>query len=455
MAAVKKKIEGKTLILLYDGACWHGGIPHSDGTWERMREEVPKLGNLPESPLHWGLEGGALHVRVAVPAELFDMEGEPGSDLTLLSPAELYETLCYELSDPSGMEPDEIVPAVAGGRALKLGSEEERLVGAALRRDAVTAMNELCEHHGLRFDGITSLQGLLLATHSRERASAREGLLFLGSRESFVCGVANGEHHHTVRTVPGSCPSAGELAEAARRLERRIKPLLNNPLHLIVPADTDCAVETWVNGLAQDAVRCSTLYDLCPAMMQLLADAPSHMLEGPVGMAGLPPKVRDDKFTGGIICGSAILLTVLVLGAMWGGKEWQKHSIEKLKGQVAALERTQKSAAAEFESVESELNRTKRLYASLNAAPPIMSRHFTDIIVALSTTLPKYSRITSVIQESNCTRITGATLWPQEVSGFLIALQGALSESNLRVIPMTMTPTKGSDETFFEMEIRQ
>ena len=126
MATGKIKTEGKTLVLLYDGACWHGGVPQSDGSWERMREEVSALDNLPESLLHWGLEHGALHVRVAVPAELYDLDGDPESDLTLLNPAELYQTLCYELAEPSGLEPEELVPSVASAKALKLGPEAER-----------------------------------------------------------------------------------------------------------------------------------------------------------------------------------------------------------------------------------------------------------------------------------------------------------------------------------------
>ena len=454
MATSKKKMDGKTLVLLYDGTCWHGGLSQADGSWERMREEVPTLGNLPEPLLHWGLDGGALRVRVAVPAELFDLESEPGGDLTLLNPAELYQTLCYELSEPSGMEPEEIVPAATTSRELNMGADEGRIIGAALSLDAVRDMNELSEHHGLVFDGITSLQGLLLAAHSKDRDDPKEGLLFFGPKNAFVCGVPVREHRYSIRSVSGGCSSVGGAEDAVRRLERRLQSYMDNPLHLVVPVDSDPTVEKIVGDLAHDEVRCSSFHDLCPCLMELLTGASHYMLEGPVALVGLPPRVRDDKFTGGVICGSSILATVLVLGAMWGTKVWQKHSIETLKADIKALEMAQQSAASTFESVDSQIKSIRKLHTSLSQMPEKVSAHFTEIMLALSQTLPQYSRITSVVQDADCTRITGSTLWPQEVSGFSVALQNALNDSKLRVIPMAMTPSKDGSETLFEMEVR-
>jgi Tfp pilus assembly protein PilN len=188
--------------------------------------------------------------------------------------------------------------------------------------------------------------------------------------------------------------------------------------------------------------------------MPCLPDAPHYMLEGPVGLAGLPPKVRDDKFTGGVICGAALLLTVLALGGMWGGKAWQKHSIEQLKVQIQMLEQAQSSAQSTLDNMDNQIKRSKKLYASLSSMPPKVTRSYTEILLALSETLPQYSRIESVVQEKDRTRITGTTLWSQEVSGFSVALQEALVDTQLRVVPMTMTPGEKAGETLFEMEVR-
>ena len=150
----------------------------------------------------------------------------------------------------------------------------------------------------------------------------------------------------------------------------------------------------------------------------------------------------------------AILATVLALGGLWGGKAWQKHSLEELKAEIRALETAQNSAKSAYDNVQNEINRVKRLHGSLSMNPDKVSGHFTDILSALSRTLPKYSRIESVRQEPGCTRIAGATMWPQEVSGFAVNLQESLRDAGLRVVPLAMKPADDSSETLFEMEVR-
>jgi hypothetical protein len=454
MATGKKKKEAKTLILLFDGECWYGGVPHSDGTWEQLREPAAKAAGLPESLLHWGLNSGALRVRVALPAEPVELELDEELDPLLLNPAELYLLLCDELAEKSGMEPEEIAPSAASFPLLAMGPDENRLMAAVFERERIHDYHEQCEHHGLKFDGLASLPGLMLALHARTRSDPKEGLFFFGRKQAFIAGIPGGEHLFSCRPVPAGLPTGPQANEGIRRLARRIKSFLANPLHLIVPDGSVRAAEECVRAVQECTLHAEEFSALCTRWMQMLAEAAPHLLEGPVGLTGLPPKVKDAKYTGGVICGGAILLTLLVLGGLWGGKAWQKHSLEKLKADIAALESAQKSAESAYHSVQDEINRVRRLYASLSAAPPKVSRHFSDIALALSRTLPKYSRITSVVQEKESTRIIGATQWPQEISRFSVDLQEALRSFGLRVVPLDMKPSADTSETLFEMEIR-
>jgi hypothetical protein len=450
----EKKTSGKTVILLFDGECWHGGLPHSDGTWEQMHEPAAKSTELPESLLHWGLNSGALRVRVALPADPIELELDVETDPLLLNPAELYLLLCDELAEKTGMDSEDIAPSAASFPSLAMGPDENRLLAAAFDRARILDYHEQCEHHGLKFDGLASFPGVALALHARTRMDPKEGLFFFGRKQAFIAGVPQQEHLFSCRPVPAGIPDTASADVNDRRLARRIKSFLSHPLCLIVPNGSARSAEECVRSVQDCTLRTEEFSDLCTRWMQCLADAAPHLLDGPVGLVGLPPKVKDAKYTGGVICGGAIVLTLLVVGSLWAGKARQKYSLEKLKADITALESAQKSAESAYNSVQDELNRVRRLYGSLSSAPPKVSRNFSDIAMALSRTLPKYSRITSVVQGKDFTRISGSTQWAQEVSRFSVDLQEELRPFGLRVVPMDMKPSADTSETLFEMEIR-
>lgn len=451
----KKKADGKkTLVMLHDGVHWHAGIQCSDGSWTQKQEAASKVTVLPDSMLEWAVANGALLVRVALPAELHEFSTET-SGLLVLNEAEIYQSLAFELAEKTGMEAEELAPSIAPCNALGMGTDANFLIGTAFERELLFGYSESCRYFGLKFEGTAALQSLALAAHADNKASDRESLLFLGEKESFAVGFAGDERTMSFRAIPMSCPGAVRSADYDRRLERRIKPYLGQALHLVAPGEglehaVSCLTELGVT----DGLRSSPFGEHRTEWMGLLAGASRHILHGPIGLIGLPPKVRDEKFTGGIICAATMAITLLVLGSLWGVKFLQKIKLEKLHADIQALEQAQSSAKSGFEAVNKELKNVRRLHGSLSKVPAKVDGHFTEILTALADTLPQYSKITSVVQTNDVTLITGSTIWAQEVSDCSMAIQKKLQPLRLRVVPKSMKPDPETDVSVFTMEVK-
>ena len=452
MKTKRKRSGRKTLTLLHDGLHWHAGMRKADGSWTQMQEDAPKVDFLPENILEWAAENGAELVRVALPAELHEFEHDLNS-LIVLSDGEIYRTLAAELADKTGMDSEETAPSVAPCSALGMGSEEHRLIGAAFELELVREFDESCRRCGMRFDGLTSLQGLALAAHTTQKNEERESLLFLGEKESFVVGFADHEHQISFRAIPMTCPGAQRSDDYDRRLERRIKPYLHHPIHLITPSTGTVHAEHCLHDLGAKTLRTSGFNQHRTEWMDLLTKAPRHLLDGAVALIDLPPRVKDEKYTGGIICAATIALTVLSLGTLWTLKHLEQKRLTEQKAAIQNLEQTQNSAKSAFNSVDSELKRVRSLYSLLSVSPPKTQMAYTEILTALADALPRYTRVISVTQNAGKTTISGTTAWSLEVHDLSLKLQHSLEAHNLRVVPKTMRPDPDSDETLFTLEV--
>ena len=453
MKIKRKRRARKILVLLHDGLHWHAGMQKSNGQWTQMQEDAPKVDFLPDSILEWAAENGAELVRVALPAELHEFEHDV-KNLIVLNDGEIYRTLAEELAERTGMDSDETAPSVGPCSALGMGSEEHRLIGAAFELELVREFDESCRRCGMRFDGLTSLQGLALAAHTTQKNEERESLLFLGEKESFVVGFADHEHQISFRAIPMTCPGVLRSDDYDRRLERRIKPYLSRPIHLIAPSSKTVHAEHCLHDLGAETHRTSGFNQHRTEWMEMLADSSHHLLESPIPLIGLPPKVKDEKYTGGIICASTIALSILSLGTLWTLKHLEQKRLTEQKAAIQNLEQAQNSAKSAFNSVDSELKRVRSLYSLLSVSPPKTQMAYTEILTALADALPRYTRVTSVTQNAGKTTISGTTAWSLEVHDLSLKLQHSLEAHNLRVVPKAMTPDPKSDETVFTLEVQ-
>ncbi|MDD2597688.1 MAG: hypothetical protein PHO37_00480 [Kiritimatiellae bacterium] len=448
----KIRVGGRVLILIHDGSQWRAGIRMASGRWEMRKDKLSSFAALPDSMLEWAVNQGALSVRLAIPAELHQFEMDT-ADFLVLKPNEVYQMLSYELAERGGGEVDNIAPAVVSAVELEIDSDPNHLIGGAIARSLIADFHDTLHQYGMRLEGVSSLQGVLLAYHARTRLDYRESILFFGEKESFICCLAQEERHAIYRSIPVGYPKESPSEEYTRRIERRIRSYAGNRMNIIAISGALENCSDSVTPMVEREVRATPLKQVLPELMALMGGARHHLLEGAVALTNLPPKVKDDKYTGGVICFWSILLTTLILGAMLGVKTAQRGALTKLRADISTLEGRQASAKAAFDLVAGEIETLKTLTTLLSLEPPKVDRHYGTLLAAISKTLPQYSRINAVYQTKERTIISGSTLWAGELSGFSIALQTELEGCGLKVVPKTTTPDLKSDAILFTMEI--
>ncbi|MEM8549870.1 MAG: hypothetical protein AAGF10_03695 [Verrucomicrobiota bacterium] len=451
----RKRRHGQTVALINDGSHWHAGIRTSKGQWWIKTEEVDKQDILPETLLEWAMGKGVTTVRVALPAALYDFVLDEKSP-QLINPVDLYELLSWPLSEQSGIEADELAPSVALANELDFGGDPSRVVGAAFERELIEQCSELCSRLGLVFEGIVSLPGLLLAAKQRDKQN-RESLLYFGEKESWVAGIAAQETISSFRAITLPAPPEELDTDYQRKMERRIKPYLRHGVSVVCASGTTASAIACITEIEDVPVHASTINDVREQAMEALNAAGKHMLEGPVGLGTLPPKAKDSKYVGTLACLGMIAITLLLLGVLLGTRVYKKHSIEKLRTEIATFEEAQNSAKAEFDSVNNELRRVRATYQSLSQNPDTVAFGFNAILMALSESMPPFSRITAIRHDPDnpgVTQIEGVTLWQSELGILTASLQEQLNANGLSLMPVSSTVDPESEETHFTIKIQ-
>lgn len=459
----RRRRSTKTLLLINDGTHWHGGL-RSGESWQVHSEAVDKAHYLPVALLRWAVERDAGHVRIAAPEPLHEFALD-GSNPMLMNPAELYQGLSWPLAEVVGMEPDDVAPAAVSVESLGLSDDPLRMIGAAIHRDDLHQYERACLRAGLVLDGVTSLAGLLLADHIAHRSEEQEGLLVFADKASWIFGFNGEELVPTFRSITLSAPGVARPDSYLRKLERRIKTYLRHPLCVVnvcEPESQPAVLQPSAAAAATVAVldescrlRPIEFADRREPLFDRLAAAKNELLEGTIGLAGHPPKVRDSRDVGSVICIGSILITAVAMASLYGVRVHKKHEIESLREAVAIFESERASARSDYESVDAEVRRIRNLHQLLSQEPEKVSGKLNAILAALAEAVPQYSRIVAIEQDpqGEMTRVEGTTLWQKELSDFTVGLQERLRPHDLRVVPKEAESEPGSEQTRFTFEI--
>ncbi len=451
MAPHSKK-QAKTLVLIHDGKTWYAGLYHQS-SWQQTQLDDPHVEILPESLLEWGDTHGALQVRVVVPAELETLE-LPTAQPVYLDPATLHQQLNEAAAIKQDCDTDSIATAMASVNRLGMGDAENHLVGAIFDRQMILAYTESCEHHGLRFEGVTSQLSLLLAYAALHQLPADHALLSIGLKRSYVIGRAEGESLVSYRDLP--ITFAEEDPEQDRRAERRLRTYLHKGLVLTCPANSLPHYQLWLQGLDPElSITTIDKPNFRLTCFDIVANASPYMLEDPLGFAILPPPPKDDKYIGSILCVALIVLTAGILGAMWSIKTLEKNRLTALRTSISTLESEQKRASDGLKAATAKLNHLRNLYTLLQSSPAPLTGSFDAIYHALSKTTPKFSTVTKIEQLTDRLVIHGQTRWAQEVSPFAQQLQEAIHTTHKKVVPLVAKPNPDDPTlTDFILEVK-
>lgn len=446
----KIKYTKKNLILLHDGVLWHARVRKNNGAWVFKTSEPMDDSMLPEELIAWGVENGAGTVRVAVSEELTEFvftEVAPH----LIPPSELYESLAEALAEKLGAESDNIAPCVISGADLGQ-ADSTKMWGAALPIDIIRGYAETCSMQGLRFEGATTVQVLGMLENVRNGKAAN--LIFLGEKESFAYGASAAEQGMNYRHIPMEAPKDALDSDYTRRVERRLRPFFAKPIRLVAPNANIEETKAAIGGIAGvPAIEFFAFSEIRNEYMQVLADARPYLLDASAGMVSVPPKKKDAKFTGGIICAGTILLSVLVLGALWGVRKYQVAYWTDMKAQVSSLNSAQKTAADNLAAAQKRLSELRDTARQIKESPPKVAGHYTEILCEISRLIPRSSWVEEISQDGQKIIVRGTTVFPKAQSDFVVALNEALGKFNKRVVPRKVNINPDEEQNEFIIEI--
>ncbi len=446
-----RKTKQTSLMLIHDGARWHGGI-RAAGRWELRAENGPAE-RLPERLLAWAEVRGVRRMRAAAPADIADL-GAPDPQLAVLSAPDAFHALANDLAEKTGCEPESVCPAAA---RLPVPSAEDRgeiLAAAFFERERVALFASDCRLRGMAFEGLAPFHGLILAEASETTPPFKELHVFSDGRALFLCGLSAETRAPQWRRLLSPLSSAGQGPENERRFARTLASFASDTARITAEASELDALAGCFKALAPNAATPSApLAERLPAWMDRLEQASPEPAEDRLGLAVLPPKPQDARRTGGRLCFGLILLTAALLGVQWRVLAWRNAYYTEVKRKIAALESAKTSSANALESAQRELSGVRALCAELENPPPKIGGGFLTVLNALARAATPYSRVTEVVQEPGKTHVTGSTLWQNDLTAFAEKLQRALSPSGLRVVPVEVAGATGTDERRFSFTI--
>lgn len=447
-----KKTKRTSLMLIHDGARWHGGI-RSAGRWELRTENAPAE-RLPERLLAWAEERGVRRVRAAVPAEIADL-GVPDPQLAVLSAPDAFLALAHDLAEKTGCEAEGVCPAAARLPVASAEGRSEVLAAAAFERERVALAASDCRVRGMTFEGLAPFHGFVLAEASESVPPFKELRVLSDGRTLFLCGLSAETRAPQWRRLLSPLASAGQGPENERRFARTLTSFACDAVRIAAEDAELAALAERFRALTPNAApQTVPLAERLPAWMERLEQASPEPAEDRLGLAGLPPKPQDARRTGGLLCVGLILLTAALLGVQWQVLSWRHTHYTELKRKIATLESAKTSSANALESAQRELSGVRALCAELEKPPPKIGGDFLTVLNALALSATPYSHVTEVVQEpKGATRIAGSTLWQNDLTAFAEKLRQALGPSGLRVVPVEVTGATGTDERRFSFVI--
>ncbi|MFI3291209.1 MAG: hypothetical protein R3Y46_04935 [Opitutales bacterium] len=447
----KRKYSKKNLILFHDGKLWTARVRRPNGSYKFMSSEKMDDSAIPEDMLKWGIENGASAVRVILSRELNDFVLEDPTP-HLMPASELYDVLASVIAEKSGQDSEEIAPSLIPD--TDLGTQNfGKLWGVGIELQNVSNYNEACRKEGIPFEGVSSLAVLAMLENARNAPA--KNLIFFGEKDSFVYASTPSEIVPEYKYIPMACPNSLSNEEFYRRLLRRLQPYLAKPVRLVCPDESIDFAKKIFEETPYANIEFYKFSEMRTEIFQVVADAQTYLLDASEGLVSVAPKKKDAKFTGTVICFAAIILSVLILGGLFGYRTHEVNYWTDMKAKVNAITSAQKSALDEFNNADSKLKEMRSLITSLQRSPSKIDDNFLELINIIAKIVPPTSWIESIEQDklTGKTIIKGSTLHTKTHSDFVLKLSQELALYKKEAIPRKITINSKAQENSFEIEI--
>ena len=425
-----------------------GIIARNDGAWflllgnasETFESDSPDI--LPEALLKQCVQNAVKRARILVPADPAVLEIDLADDL---EPEEKHSAMAWELASVTGSDPEKSRIAAVDSSSFNFGGSKRTRLCAVFSRSTVSDFKKQLAGHGVKFEGISSLQLAVTGMHLQSRTPMPGSLLFVRNSSCFAF-IPGGEGTPPLcRNIPiGMSGAQSDTREWADRLKKRLTPVKGGNIRFIFNSPPGDALEVLKREL-----QCRETRDgLFPEYLEELR---AVAVENDIFVREQPRK-KDPRTPGTWIAVIAILLTtgLLTMQCLWnlGTREFLKRKIER----KTVLDAERKRYASQLDNLKKEISTTIRTYRLLESHRRI-DENFLYILKSLNEIIPKYTRLNEIRQKGNTIIITGSSYSQSDIVKFGEALAAVSKKHGIRVEPDEIQSEKDQREKKFSFRL--
>ena len=375
--------------------------------------------------LAWGKEQNAVSVKILEFSELYDLNVKWEDELEF---EENLEAINYELSSLSGKNAIDIRPSII--RADSIKDCKHGFICSAFDLKYIRDTAKVCASGKLTFQGIGSIQQLLLIHHFSNPERKNEILLLFMRSGALAASLERGKI--VVRNMPFGLPDKNNPKQWETRAERRLNAFSGRKICLYLE-EAEEEFRGKLEKIIDAEVNECILDKILPELYGIAATGQADSREA-LSLVGVPPRVRDPRETGTMICLILIGGTIVLLLFQYLALKITQNTLEDTLKHKKDIQKTLKSHEDQIGSSKEQLFKLQKLYSMVKSRQHI-DHDFIKVINLLGRYKLKYSKINRIQEQSDGIVVNGETHWQPDLSKFFAHFEKELATRNMTLIP--------------------
>jgi hypothetical protein len=377
--------------------------------------------------LNWGQKQNADSFRVLGLSELYDLAVDWNEELEF---EENIEALNYELSSLSGQSSELTRPAMIPENSIR--DCKHGVICAGFKSEDIKDMAGKGGGVKLAFKGIGSIQQALLIDHFTNPERRNEVLLFFMYGGAFAAFMENGRI--VIRNMPFGLPDGSTSPEQWKtRAERRLSSFKGREICLYLEEKIEGFQEQLAAVIVPEKIRECSLSEVIPELSGIVFSGEANSM-GFFSLAGIPPRVKDPREAGTMICLVLIGGTIVLLLFQFLKLKISENALEDTLKQKKDMQQTIKTHESQIEKSKEQLLKFQKLYRIIKSRKHI-DPDFIRLINLLGRYKLKYTKINRIQEQSNGVVISGETYWQPDLSKFFAHFERQLTLREMSLMP--------------------
>ena len=421
----KKKNKAKRkLILCMISRKIYAVLRNSQGVL--ARNDFPAETELKDI-LNWGKKQNADSFSVLGLSELYDLAIDWSDELEF---EENIEALNYELASVSGQNSELIRPAIISKNSIQ--DCKHGVICSSFALESIKDIANKGVGGKLAFKGIGSIQQALLINHFVYPERRDEILLFFMYGGAFAAFMENGKI--ILRNMPFGVPDGSISSEQWKtRAERRLNSFKGRKICLYLEEDIEGFKEQLATVVDPEKISERSLSEVMPELSSIVFSGQANSMDF-FSLAGIPPRVKDPREVGTMICLVLICGTIVLLLFQFLKLKISENALEDTLKQKKDMQQTIKTHEGQIEKSKEQLRKFQKLYRIIKSRKHI-DPDFIKIINLLGRYKLKYTRINKIQEQNNGVVISGETYWQPDLSKFFAHFERQLSLREMSLMP--------------------